>query len=60
MICMRNVAREARWDPGTFFDEARFAFEALRDGYGPALLNTASEVVASPLRARRRAVRPAQ
>jgi hypothetical protein len=43
---MRNVARDGRWDPGVFFDEARFAFEALRDGYGPALLNAASEVVA--------------
>ena len=42
---MRNVAREGRWSPGVFFDEARFAFEALRDGYGDALLNAASEVV---------------
>ncbi len=25
---MRNVARDGRWDPGVFFDEARFAFEA--------------------------------
>lgn len=43
---MRNVAREGRWSPGVFFDEARFAFEALRDGYGEHLLNAASEVVA--------------
>ena len=42
---MRNVARAGRWEPGVFFDEARFSFEALRDGYGPALLNAASEVV---------------
>lgn len=42
---MRNVAREARWTPGVFFDEARFSFEALRNGYGEALLNDASEVV---------------
>jgi hypothetical protein len=42
---MRNVAREGRWTPGVFFDEARFAFEALRAGYGEALLNGASEVV---------------
>ncbi len=42
---MRNVAREGRWTPGVFFDEARFGFEALREGYGDALLNAASEVV---------------
>jgi hypothetical protein len=42
---MRNVARAGRWTPGVFFDEARFAFEALRAGYGEALLNGASEVV---------------
>ena len=42
---MRNVAREGRWTPGVFFDEARFSFEALRAGYGEALLNGASEVV---------------
>ncbi|MFO0650679.1 MAG: ATP-grasp domain-containing protein [Polyangiales bacterium] len=42
---MRNVAREGRWTPGVFFDEARFSFEALRAGYGDALLNGASEVV---------------
>ncbi len=42
---MRNVTREGRWTPGVFFDEARFSFEALREGYGDALLNGASEVV---------------
>lgn len=42
---MRNVARAGLWTPGVFFDEARFAFEALRAGYGDALLNAASEVV---------------
>jgi hypothetical protein len=42
---MRNVARAGRWDPGVYFDESRFAFEALRDGYGDALLNAASEVL---------------
>jgi len=42
---MRNVARAGCWTPGVFFDEDRFAFEALRAGYGEALLNAASEVV---------------
>ncbi|MFO0609210.1 MAG: ATP-grasp domain-containing protein [Polyangiales bacterium] len=43
---MRNVAREGRWAPGVFFDEARFSFEALREGFGAeSLLNGASEVV---------------
>lgn len=41
---MKNVAREGRWTPGVFYDEARFAFGALRAGYGEALLNADSEV----------------
>lgn len=42
---MKNVARDGRWRPGVFFDEARFSFEALRAGYGELLLNGASEVL---------------
>lgn len=42
---LRNVARDGRWTPGVFFDEARFSFEALRAGYGAMLLNAASEVL---------------
>lgn len=40
-----NVARARRWRPGVYFDEERFAFEALRAGYGDALLNASSEVL---------------
>lgn len=40
-----NVARAARWRPGVFFRRERFAFEALRDGYGELLLNGDSEVL---------------
>ncbi|MFO0630259.1 MAG: ATP-grasp domain-containing protein [Polyangiales bacterium] len=42
---VRNVARAGRWRPGVYFDEARFAFEALRAGYGDDLLNADSEVL---------------
>ncbi len=42
---VRNVARAGRWRPGVYFDEARFAFEALLAGYGDLLLNADSEVL---------------
>lgn len=42
---IKNVARDGRWRPGVYFSEARFAFEALRAGYGDALLNADSEVL---------------
>lgn len=42
---MKNVAAAGRWRPGVFFDAARFAFDALRAGYGDALLNAESELV---------------
>lgn len=41
---MKNVARAGRWFPGVFFDKPRFDFTALRDGYGPHLLNIVSEL----------------
>lgn len=42
---IKNVARDGRWRPGVYFTEERFAFEALRAGYGDALLNADSEVL---------------
>jgi len=41
----KTVSAAGRWTPGVFFEPARFAFEALRAGYGERLLNVDSEVL---------------
>ena len=39
-VSMRSqVLAEGRWTPGVFYDEERFSFRALREGYGLHLLN---------------------
>jgi hypothetical protein len=40
-----RVNKINRWKPGVFFNPSRFAFQALREGFGENLLNYASELV---------------
>jgi hypothetical protein len=40
-----RVSRMNRWKPGVFFNPPRFAFQALREGFGENLLNYGSEIL---------------
>lgn len=42
---VNRVAIKNLWKPGVFFEGERFSFQALKDGFGPHLLNYGSELL---------------